>query len=275
MHHAQRFLVSVFREAAARQGLLLQVDPSGWLLTLRQPEGKLLGRVLGYVFPLNDAAAAALMKDKVALSGLLAEAGLPHVPHRLVLSPELTDYLGHDGNGPLLDALLADWGLPLVVKPNEGTGGKGVTLVQKRSQLEYALQTLFQQHRALALSPYLDISYEYRVIVLDDRVLLGFGKAKAAGSWKHNLSGGAQAFAVSEGPLLTALSTLARQAVAVLGARVASVDMVATADGLKILELNGGICLEKLATGGDAGLRAQAQSAYLEIFAALAGATTP
>ena len=64
--------------------------------------------------------------------------------------------------------MLAQHPAGIVVKPNEGTSGRSVFLVSCRPQLELAVQDIFTTHASLAISPYLAIEDEVRVVVLDE-----------------------------------------------------------------------------------------------------------
>lgn len=63
-------------------------------------------------------------------------------------------------------------------------------------------------------------------------------------NWKHNLGQGSTPHLVEDENMLRVLSALAVDAASVLGINFASVDIIKTAEGLKILEVNSGVMLE-------------------------------
>ena len=66
-------------------------------------------------------------------------------------------------------------------------------------------------------------------------------------NWRHNLGQGAYpTMLTSTEPAWEAVTALAARAASVLGVELASVDIAATPDGLKILEINSGIMMESL-----------------------------
>src|SRR4029077_18076004 len=77
----------------------------------------------------------------------------------------------------------------IVVKPNEGTSGKSVFRVTSKPALELAVKQIFSSHMSLAISPYLDIEDEVRVVLIDEAPLVVYGKHRPAveGDGKHSL----------------------------------------------------------------------------------------
>jgi glutathione synthase/RimK-type ligase-like ATP-grasp enzyme len=82
------------------------------------------------------------------------------------------------GNWALMHAYAKVHDYSVVIKPNHGTGGADVNHVQNAIELEEAVHELFKSHRAICLSPFLDIEQEYRVIVLDESCELIYSKQR-------------------------------------------------------------------------------------------------
>lgn len=70
-------------------------------------------------------------------------------------------------------------------------------------------------------------------------------------NWKHNLGLGASASVVTDQTLINELSTLAIKATKALNAKFVSVDIVETTEGLKIIEVNGGVSMDHFASMGE------------------------
>jgi glutathione synthase/RimK-type ligase-like ATP-grasp enzyme len=172
----ERLLVSLLREIAAEGGYEFTSFSQDWILRLEK--GNLVRHVFGYNFELNSATAQLLAGDKAAIADLLADRGVPHVEHRLFLHPELSGYVSADGNWPAMLAYAERTGFPLVVKPNTGTGGEDVGRVDTAAALEKGVMALFQKHRAICLSPFLEIAQEYRILMLDDECQLAYSKRR-------------------------------------------------------------------------------------------------
>ncbi len=292
----ERFLVAALRQLCAEQNIRCDSFCHDWVLRLER-QGR-VSHVVGFHFEIGPATAPLLATDKAATSTLLAAAGLPHVEHHLLLHPREASYVGVAGNWSEALRWAEAHGLQVVVKPNEGTGGHDVIRVTSVLELEKAVHRLFESHRALALSPWLAVEAEYRVVLLAGEPLLvyskerpavvgdgqsslgalvlsqrgpaglegaeiqpgGWSRVPAAGEvirlrWRHNLGAGATPSDLAAGPENEAVTALARQAAQTLGIELASVDLVAAAGELRVLELNSGIMLESYARHSVAGAR--------------------
>lgn len=185
--NSERILVSLLREIAAEQGIELASFSQDWILRLEK--GGRTRHVVGYNFEINSAAAHMLAGDKAALADVFAHCSIPHVEHRLFHHPNLEGYVPKAGNWAAILEYAAENKFPLVVKPNNGTGGVGVTRVEDVSQLEKSVISHFQKNRSICLSPFLDIDQEYRLIVLDERCELAYCKRRphATGDGRHSL----------------------------------------------------------------------------------------
>ncbi|MCW5877262.1 MAG: hypothetical protein KIS80_00170 [Anaerolineales bacterium] len=174
--NSQRVLVELIKEIAADQRYGLTCFSHDWILRLEKNGAT--RHIFGYNFEINSATAELLAGDKAAIADLLAHQGIANVPHRLFLHPRLSGYVSAKGNWPAMLASAEEFGYPLVCKPNAGTGGLGVTLVNNVAELELAVYTLFQKHRGISFSPYLEIDQEFRAIMLDGELQLLYTKRR-------------------------------------------------------------------------------------------------
>jgi D-alanine-D-alanine ligase-like ATP-grasp enzyme len=292
---SRRVLVTLVREIAAERGIRLTSFSDDWILCLEK-DGR-VAYVFGYDFTINSATAKNITRDKAATSELLAHHGVPCIEHRIVHGPQMAEYVPSAGNWRFLTDYFEQHGRDLVCKPNEGTGGQGVFRVRTLAELEAAVQTLFQKHRSICVSPFERFGAEYRVAVFRGAcrflyekqrpVVAGDGvhtlrrlairwlesvpdlsagarlladlawppetldRVPAAGerieiNWRHNLGQGATPRLLDPAQHADARA-LALEAARVLGVDLASVDVVETARGLEVLELNAGIMMESFA----------------------------
>ena len=77
----------------------------------------------------------------------------------------------------------------IVVKPNEGTSGESVHRVSTEPELELAVHEIFSSSLGLAISPYMEIEQEVRVVLLDDRPIVVYSKQRptVVGDGKHSV----------------------------------------------------------------------------------------
>ncbi|MFO0612613.1 MAG: hypothetical protein U0414_08505 [Polyangiaceae bacterium] len=173
---SERVLVACLREIAERRGLVMRCTSDDWLVTLAR--GEAIGRVFGYDFDLNSAVAQIVATDKAATSALLADACVPAVPHELIVHPRSAEYGAPEGTFPRALALFERWDRDVVLKPNDGTAGVGVTRARSPAELDRALHVLLGKHRAIAISPFVDVEEESRVLLLDEDCLLLYDKIR-------------------------------------------------------------------------------------------------
>ena len=128
---------------------------------------------------INDHAAAALALDKAYTAMALARFGLSVPKSARCLAPgRVLDALGRDpfpqlrGLAPAL-TLAEKIGYPLVVKPNRGSRGREVSLVQDQEQLAAAAAAAWDVDR-VALVERAVPGFDLRVDVLDGELLLAY-----------------------------------------------------------------------------------------------------
>ena len=173
MKNSQRVMVDIIKEICNEENILCERFSYDWIFRLTK-NGK-TAHIFGYQFENNSATAQLICTDKCASSEILRSKGIPSVEHYFFISPDDLHYIGLEGNWPRMLELLKKYG-KLVCKPNEGTGGIDVFQVSSAVELELAVNSVFAHSRSLALSPFLPIDQEYRVILLNDQVKLVFSK---------------------------------------------------------------------------------------------------
>ena len=253
MKNAERMLVASLKRYAVSRGIELQMLSGDWAASLTKAGRRHL--VFGYDLGLNSSAASRIASDKGATYDVLTASGLPALEHRVFMHPRFLDFMPADGNWPAMLETFARFGRDAVIKDNEGTGGLDVYRVGSLTQLEQKAQQLFQIARAVALSPFVTIEEETRFVMIEQGCVLAYAKERAPGSseWRHNLGLGAKARRLDAGaPELAARLTLAREAMAALTLRFASIDVITVKGAPMVLEANGGVMLE-VASGPDFG----------------------
>ena len=187
MLNSQRIFVDAVKKYCAAHGIGIEIRSQGWL----DHHAARLRRHLafGYDVGLNSAVAHRIANDKAAAAEVLQACGVACVPHALFLSPEMNQYIPPQRAWEGMLALLRENPEGIVVKPNEGTSGDSVFKVTSEPDLELAVHRIFSSSLALAVSPYLKIENEVRVVLLDHDPLVVYGKNRPAvtGDGKHSL----------------------------------------------------------------------------------------
>lgn len=230
-----RILPDAVRVACKRHSVTCQSFSEDWILRLSKNGSTQW--IFGYKFDINRAAAGQLAQDKVGTYEVLAASKIPAVRHSLVRA-----VTNQPVDVPKLQMLFPDG--DVVIKPLSGTGGRGV---QRYADIQQAVEYIRNSSEpAWAVSPYLDIVSETRLIVLDGAVLLAYEKQQPEiinGLKFYNLSRGAKAATIDQPA--EGLEKLAVETCQALGLRLAAVDIVQTARGEHmVLEVNDGFSME-------------------------------
>jgi glutathione synthase/RimK-type ligase-like ATP-grasp enzyme len=187
MPNSQRIFVDAVRRYCARHEIAIEIRSQGWLIVMQR--GSKRHFALGYDVGLNSAIAHRIANDKAATAAVLEIAGIPCVPHTVFLNPTLNEHIPPSGSWQAMLDLLGRHPEGIVVKPNEGTSGKSVFLVSTRPKLERAAAEIFSSHLTLAISPYVDIGDEVRVVVIDELAVVVYSKNRPSvvGDGKRSL----------------------------------------------------------------------------------------
>ncbi len=176
MLNSQRVFVDAVRQYCARNNVSVELGSQGWVIIMQRGAQRQLA--FGYDLGLNSAAAHRIANDKAATSEVLQLADIPCIPHTLFLNPSLYEYVPPQRSWERMLRLIEDHPAGLVVKPNDGTSGKSVHKVMTESDLEVAAHRIFASNQSLAVSPYVEIQQEIRVVVLDDQPIVAYGKQR-------------------------------------------------------------------------------------------------
>jgi len=182
----------------------------------------------------NDARAIERSVDKSMTTLLLHAAGVATPPTWALESPELARRL-------VMREAAA--GHALVLKPLFGSQGKHLALVGQVNGRHVALPALSRRYGSLAylqrfVPPLGDPGFDWRVLVIGGRAAAAMRRVSR--HWVHNVALGArcepQQLDDSAGRTLAAIAEAAARA---LDMDYAGVDLLPTADGVVVIEVNG------------------------------------
>lgn len=174
--NSQRALTRILRRLCEPRGISITELGEGWILRLSR--GPTLRHIHGYSFDLNPAATHAIACDKAATSEVLREANVPRVEHALFLHPDMARYVRHPGNWPGMLHAFERCGRDVVIKDNTGTGGRDVFRARDLVSMEDAVLRLFSRGSAVALSPFVEVQQETRLVLLDGACLAAYSKER-------------------------------------------------------------------------------------------------
>ena len=194
------------------------------------------------VFCLNPSQGITVSRDKLRSVQLLSR-------HRIGI-PTTSFVRKRDAILPAIDRL---GGPPVIIKLLEGTQGVGVILADSRKIAEAIMETLQGVARQnVLLQQFIAESRgtDIRAFVVGSRVVAAMRRVAKEGEFRSNMHRGGRAEAVE---LDDEYQRTAVHAAQIMGLRVAGVDMLESAAGPKIMEVNSSPGLEGIeaATGVD------------------------
>jgi RimK family alpha-L-glutamate ligase len=174
---------------------------------------------------LNGASALLSAHDKLLTARLLRSAGLPH-PRTARLTRAR-------------DAAPLDY--PVVVKPRFGSWGRDVELCFDEAELGRYLASSLQKpwgRPGAVVQELVPAGRDLRVVVAGGRVVGCAVRRARMGEWRTNVALGAH---IEPGVADSSASELAVRATRILGLDLAGVDLIATAGGYVVIEVNAAV----------------------------------
>lgn len=208
-----------------QEGVDVRVLSRGWLFRLEK-DGK-IRYMFNNTLPLNSQSSSAVAADKFATFEALRAANIPVIDHSIIYPfDNHLDFAKGNNTLSYLERYFADHDQDIVIKPNHGLGGRGITHVTSVDQFSVALSAAFAHSESASLCPFYHIRREYRIIMLDDEARLVYGKERSPSDWRFNLQHGATSVDVADPALRARLIALAKRTVTELNLRFCSVDII-------------------------------------------------
>jgi len=174
----------------------------------------------------NPPAAIARAANKFATSLALRRVGVPTPKTTITTSQEEAE------------AALRDYG-KAVSKPLFGYKGRDIVLLEDNRERDIdRLRSIIDKHGLVYLQEFIpmDCPRDIRAFVVGDRVMGAIYRVAPKGQWISNLARGGRA---EPCPVTEELKDLAVRANRAVGTTYAGIDLLETAGGLKVIEVNG------------------------------------
>jgi D-alanine-D-alanine ligase-like ATP-grasp enzyme len=122
---------------------------------------------------LNTLGASEISKDKDYANFFMKRMGYPTIPGKTFFSADWSKAIDSPRGIDAAYRYAQKIGLPVIVKPNSGSQGKGVALVHSRREFYAAMHRIFKLDRiALVQTPV--AGRDYRIVVLDDKIISAY-----------------------------------------------------------------------------------------------------
>lgn len=170
---------SIMEEICKELLINLNIISNGWVYVLEK-NGK--RRFLtATTFDLNNHAIGKIFDDKYATYELLKNIDVPVINHSLAYNDDNTsDYAFGKNTKDYIYDFYNKNDCNIVLKANNGYGGRRVFHVTEKSEIDQVLEKLFLNCNSISMCPYYNIKNEYRIIVLNGNIELMYKKIKPA-----------------------------------------------------------------------------------------------
>ena len=184
------------------------------------------------VWSLAQSVGVTRSRDKLRAHQFLAKKGIALPRTAFAHQADAADDLVKSVGGP-----------PVIVKLLEGTQGVGVVLCETRKAAESVIQAFRGMKAHLIVQEFVKEAggADMRLLVVGDRVVAGMRRQAAEGEFRSNIHRGGSAHALKITPEQRRTAVLATKT---LGLRVAGVDLLPSARGPLVLEVNSSPGLE-------------------------------
>ena len=128
-------------------------------------------------------------------------------------------------------------GVPVIIKLIRGTQGVGVIILESKQSAESTVDAFWRLGRHMLIQQYIIESRgtDVRVIIVDGEVVAGYKRVAKYGEFRSNIHKGAIGEPIE---LSDEHREIAKKSAIVLGLGVAGVDILESAQGLMVLEVN-------------------------------------
>ncbi len=122
---------------------------------------------------LNFMGASDIARDKDYSYFFMESMGYPIIPSKPFYSDRWARIVKSDQTLSKAIAYAKKLGYPIIVKPNSGSQGVGVSLVHNEAELQKALKNIWKRDNIVQVQKYI-VGSDYRVVVLDGKVISAY-----------------------------------------------------------------------------------------------------
>lgn len=264
--------INIISNICEELNIKLTLLSSNWVLLLEK-ENK-INYICGYKFPLNNHAIGNILDDKDLFYQIMINKNINIIEHHVIFKnydkEEVINYFNKNNK-------------TIVVKANTGSCGVDVYKINNQEKLFNTIDSLLLKEYSISLCPFYKIENEYRVVILNNKIRLIYGKIlphiignnkntiyelveklnnkeieidkdinlnyipklneRINLNFKFNLSRGSTIFTNIDNELKNKLIEMAKQVIKITNINFASIDIIKTENELLIMEANSGIML--------------------------------
>lgn len=167
----------MLKNACEKRNIEMDVLSFGYITKLTK--GNIVKYIYGRHFDNNTGVFAKIARDKYALYEVLKSNDLPIIEHKMLFNPKTReDYMTREKLESIVKEYLVAHPEGIVIKPNDGYSGIGVSKVNTFDEAIKKIDEIFIEKDNLVMCPLYNFKNEYRVIFLDGKMELVFSKER-------------------------------------------------------------------------------------------------
>ena len=173
----QKPIFKIIDELCEEKNIKQKMLSFGWIRELEKEDK--IHHIIRYQFDLNSAISYKIANDKYATYVILKENKIPMINHEMIFSPFTRTKYFEKSFMYKVKKMLKNASNKIVIKANDSCQGKDVYCVKNKIEAKRIIKKMFKEKKdSISICPYVEIDYEYRVIVLEDQVLYAYKKRK-------------------------------------------------------------------------------------------------
>jgi D-alanine-D-alanine ligase-like ATP-grasp enzyme len=122
---------------------------------------------------INTLGASEISKDKDYANFFMKKMGYPTIPGEAYYSKKWCTAIKSNRDIHAAYSYAEKIGFPLIVKPNSGSQGANVTMVNNKKEFYQAMKKIFLSDRIALVQKFVS-GYDYRVVVLDNKIISAY-----------------------------------------------------------------------------------------------------
>ncbi|MEI6660157.1 MAG: cyanophycin synthetase [bacterium] len=167
------FMGAILKKIAPKIGAKVLIEPN-WGIVAQVTFESGRRRYFRYnTLDLNLMGASDVARDKDYAYFFMKKMGYPTIPSGAFYSDKWARAIGSDRTVDRAYEYACKLGFPVIVKPNSGSQGVGVSLVHDKSQFHKALRDIFRHDRIAQVQKFIT-GHDYRIVVLDNKVISAY-----------------------------------------------------------------------------------------------------
>lgn len=167
----------LIKEICDEEKIKFSVLSKNWVIMLEK--NKKTKFISGYKFDLNNHGFGSIIDDKYATFEVLKKKGIPIIEHKIIFNKNnKTEYAKGCNAYENVLQFFKENNQNIVMKANDSTCGNGVYHLTDFQSLPIYLDRIFTKSFSISICPFYKIKAEYRLIVLKNKCIFMYGKAR-------------------------------------------------------------------------------------------------